>query len=84
VVDRSPAEDAGIQGSTGTVTVDGVPIPVGGDVIIGIDGSEVPAVDDLLTALAFKEARERSTLAVLRDGVLLSAEVTLAPRPGDL
>lgn len=76
-----PAEKAGMQGSTGTKQVNGVPVPVGGDVVVAIDGKPVNNFDDLLVAVAFRKPGETVNLTVLRNGSRQQVPVTLAPRP---
>ena len=78
----SPAEKAGLRTGQGTTTVQGNTIPTGGDVIVSINGTQVPKFDDLIGYL------ERSTtvgqtvqLSVLRDGKTVQVDVTLAARP---
>lgn len=57
-------------------------IPVGGDVVIGVDGRKVESFDDLLTYVAL-EARPGQTieLTVLREGKTVRVPVTLGKRP---
>ena len=76
-----PAEKAGMQGSSGTKQVNGVPVPVGGDVVVAIDGKPVNNFDDLLVAVAFRKPGETVTLTILRNGNRQQVPVTLAPRP---
>ncbi|HWT82789.1 MAG TPA: trypsin-like peptidase domain-containing protein, partial [Candidatus Methylomirabilis sp.] len=47
-----PAANAGLQASNNTTTVNGQQEPVGGDVIVSIDGNPVKTFDDLITYLA--------------------------------
>ncbi len=82
VVDGSPAETAGLRGSDETVVVDGQEIPVGGDVIIEVDGLPVRILADLVVYM------ERNTnpgdsvdLVIIRDGEEMSVTVTLGERP---
>ncbi|NPA91873.1 MAG: PDZ domain-containing protein [Chloroflexi bacterium] len=86
VTPDSPADKAGLRGSDRRVTVeiDGSKktIPVGGDVIIAIDGHPVRTGDDLLTYLArYTEVGQTVTLTILRDGKKMDVKVTLAARP---
>jgi len=76
-----PAAEAGMIGSTGTRAVSGVEAPVGGDVIIAIDGEPVLSFSDLLVDIAFKQPGEEVQLTILRDGSEKQITVTLAPRP---
>ncbi|MCC6190484.1 MAG: PDZ domain-containing protein [Anaerolineales bacterium] len=80
VVAGGPAEAAGLRGSTGLATVHGVSIPVGGDVIVAINGEPVDDFSVLLVAVAFSAPGETLDLTVLREGAQVQIPVTLAPR----
>jgi S1-C subfamily serine protease len=82
VLESGPAFDAGLLGSDSEADVDGQILPVGGDVIVFIDGVEIIDFDDLLTYIS-EEARvgQRVELEILRDGETLAVEVVLAARP---
>jgi S1-C subfamily serine protease len=74
----SPAEKAGVQGAS----ANGDGVPVGGDLIIGIDGIEVQQFDTLLKYLINNKAPgDVVTLTVLRDGQEITLEMTLDKRP---
>jgi S1-C subfamily serine protease len=78
----SPAEQAGIQGSTQDFTLDGQTTQVGGDVITAIDNQTVKTFDDLVTYLARSTTVGQTvTMTVLRNGQSQSIKVTLAARP---
>jgi S1-C subfamily serine protease len=82
VVEDSPAEEAGMQGSERTLTNNGVQLEIGGDVIGAMDGRPVLTMDDLIVYLV-EETRvgQQVTLSVLRDGQEREIEVTLGRRP---
>lgn len=86
VVDGSPAAEAGLQGGTGETTLPefAEPIPVGGDIIVGIDDVTVQTFDDLVNYLDTRRVGEAITLTILRDGEQQTVEVTLGPRPDSL
>ena len=82
VTSGSPAEKAGLKGSTTDFSLDGQTTQVGGDVITAIDGQTVKTFDDLVTYLARStKVGQTVKLTVLRDGQSQSVEVTLAARP---
>lgn len=81
VVSGSPADEAGLQGSTRTVNVDGLNVPVGGDVVVAVDGQPVANQNDLLVAIADRNPGESMELTVLRNGEHIQLTATLAPRP---
>ena len=76
----SPAAQAGLQGSTGTTTIDGIPVPTGGDVVIEANGQPIRDFADLLVATAFSAVGAEMELTILRDGEEVSETVTLAAR----
>ncbi|MDZ7729925.1 MAG: trypsin-like peptidase domain-containing protein [Natrialbaceae archaeon] len=71
-----------LEPSEGQVTRHGQPIPVGGDVIIAIDGEPIPDNHALSTYLAL-ETSPGDTIAVtvLRQGAETVVDMTLAKRP---
>jgi 2-alkenal reductase len=82
VVEDSPADAAGLEGSTESVTIDGSDFFVGGDVITAIEGEPILGMDDLIVYLV-KETQpgDEVTMTVLRDGEERSIEVVLGERP---
>ncbi len=78
----SPAEKAGLKGGSNTVNAGGADLPVGGDVIVAVDGKPVKHFDDLTAYLFTKTAPGQTvTLTVLRNGKQQDIKVTLAARP---
>ena len=69
VTTDGPADKAGLRGSDQQTQINGVSVPVGGDVIVAIDSQQVQEFDDLLSYLARNtEVGQKVTLTVLRDG----------------
>jgi len=82
VTTGGPADNAGLRGSDQQTQVNGISMPVGGDVIVAIDGQPVQEFDDLLSFLARNtEVGQKVTLTVLRDGREMTVDVALAARP---
>ena len=82
VVENSPADKAGLQGSDKEVTIDGYPAMVGGDIIIQINDQHISEFDDLLGYIVTKTAvNDTVTLTILRDGEPMTVDVTLEARP---
>ena len=81
VVPGSPAADAGLQGISDETEVDGLPVPLGGDVVVAADGDAVHNMDDLILYVSQREIGEQVTLTVLRGGEETEMTVTLAARP---
>ena len=87
VVEGSPADRAGLRGSSGTVLVEGPggeeeERPAGGDIITGVDGIEVRRISDILVHLQrAKTVGDDLALDILRDGRSTSLVVVLGERP---
>ena len=78
----SPAGKAGLRGSDRTAVLDGVDYPVGGDVIVSINGSAVDDMDDLIAYLSGNtRPGDQVILEVIRDEERENLEVTLGARP---
>jgi S1-C subfamily serine protease len=81
VRDGSPAADAGLRAATGSQTVAGVEYPIGGDVIVAVDGRTVETPAELQSAIDAKRPDDTVTLTIVRGGEQQELEVTLATRP---
>lgn len=79
----SPADRAGLRASEDRYTVDGDSYPLGGDVIVGIDGSPVRFMDDLLAFFVRETSPgDQVQLEVMREGgERVTLEATLGQRP---
>lgn len=82
VVKDSPADKAGLRGSSQSTSVDEVEFLIGGDVVLSMDGSDVRKIDDVLMHLQReKSVGDKLTLGVLRDGQMTDVVLTLEKRP---
>ena len=82
VIENSPASDAGLIGSDKTIDVDGINYPMGGDIILSVDGIEVRKIDDILVHLQrAKSVGDEMILEVLRDGRTTNISIILQERP---
>jgi len=82
VVDDSPASNAGLIGSDKTIEVEGINYPIGGDVILSVDGIEVRKIDDILIHLQrAKTVGSEMILEILRDGRTTNVTIILQERP---
>lgn len=82
VTEGSPAEQVGLRGADQNVTLDGQVIPIGGDVIIGIDGLPMRRLADLVVYMERNTSPGVSVVfEIVRDGQERSFEVTLGERP---
>ncbi|HEY1238225.1 MAG TPA: trypsin-like peptidase domain-containing protein [Solirubrobacterales bacterium] len=84
VVNGSPADDAGLKGSTGEDTFQLQRVKTGGDVVIAVDGKPVLQNNDLSTLIAGNKPGDTVTLDIIRDGHKDSVDVTLGSRPADV
>ncbi len=79
--DGAPAAET-LRGATGETTVDGVPVPVGGDVLVELAGDRIDSNADLGTTLALKlSPGDRVPATILRDGDRLTVEIGIGARP---
>ncbi len=77
-----PAEAAGLRGSNEAGRINGLPYEIGGDVIIGIDGTPIVGIDDLIGYLAENtRPGDQVQVLVIRDGQEQIISVTLQARP---
>ncbi|MEM4378448.1 MAG: trypsin-like peptidase domain-containing protein [Candidatus Nitrosotenuis sp.] len=82
ILDGSPAQKAGMRGTTEIKEVDGVRYQVGGDIILAVDGKIVRKIDDILIHLQReKSVGDQMVLQILRDGKATDIAITLEERP---
>ncbi|MCX6648108.1 MAG: trypsin-like peptidase domain-containing protein [Candidatus Bathyarchaeota archaeon] len=82
VTNPGPSYSAGLKGSTRTITVDGESVQVGGDVILGADGTQMKSFYDLIVYIQRnKKPGDTVTLNILRNGSNMNVAVTLGTRP---
>ena len=82
VIPASPADIGGIKGSDSSIDVDGIPLPIGGDIVVNINGSSILSIDDLVSYLVNYGIPDKIlTFTVLRNGEYIDIEVKLGTRP---
>jgi 2-alkenal reductase len=81
VINGGPAAKAGLRGTTGSRQVDGLPAPVGGDIVIATDGQPILDYNDLLTRIAAKTPGDTIDLTILRNGQERQISAVLERRP---
>ena len=81
VEDGSPA-DGVLRGSPDEVTVSGEPVPVGGDVVLAMDGTEIPNREALSAFLTVERSPgDELEVEIVRDGERTAVDLTLGERP---
>ncbi len=82
IVSDSPASKAGLHASNQTKTVDGIKYKFGGDIIIGVDNTQVTKLEDLLNYLQdYKSAGDKMIMHIIRDNKTMDVTLTLQERP---
>ena len=78
----SAASRGGLRASDRLTVINGAEFPIGGDVIIDINGTAIRSMDDLL-AYVVENTRPGDTavFTVLRDGAETTLNITMAARP---
>ena len=79
----SPADEAGLQGSTESVTIENQTVSVGGDVIIEFNGKTIDDMAELKAALSKAAPGDQAELTVLRNGQPETVTVTLGEAPAN-
>ena len=78
VVPGSPAAKAGLEAGTTTATINGQPLPLGGDVITAVDGHPIRDFGTLVQTIAHKHSGDTISLTVYRGATPRTVTVTLA------
>ena len=77
VTKDAPGDRAGLQGATGTKTIEGTQFETGGDVITHIDGTAVHTSEELIAQISTKKPGEQIQLQIVRGGQTRTVTVTL-------
>jgi S1-C subfamily serine protease len=82
VTPGGPAAKAGIRGSDRLVRVGNVQVPVGGDIIVAINGQPIADFQELTVYLETEtKVGDKVEVTLIRDGQKMKVPVTLAERP---
>jgi S1-C subfamily serine protease len=81
VVEGGPADQAGLEGSDREETFQGIPISIGGDVIVAVDGTKLQRESDLAELISRQRPGQTVRLEVISDGERREVEVELERRP---
>jgi len=84
IVEGSPADDAGLKGSSDQTTFQLQQVKTGGDLVVAVDGQPVLQNNDLSELIATHKPGDKVTLDVVRDGDRGEVGVTLGSRPADV
>jgi S1-C subfamily serine protease len=84
VVKGGPADKAGLKGGNTSVTIEGIEVKVGGDIITEIDGKKITSMNDVIEVVNSKKPGEEVEVTVLRGGQTKTATVTLGDRPASI
>jgi 2-alkenal reductase len=77
-----PADKAGLRGARSHTTFQGESnVPVGGDVIVAVDGRALTRPDDLASVIGFHNPGDRVKLQIIRNNKRMTVPVTLGARP---
>ena len=77
----SGAAKAGLKPATSQVTVEGESWPAGGDVIVKVDGGQVPSIERLVDLIASKKPGDTIDLEVVRGTSRIHVNVKLGRQP---
>jgi S1-C subfamily serine protease len=77
----SGAAKAGLRGSTNQVTVSGESWPLGGDIIVSVDGRPTPSIEALRDVVATKQPGDSIKLRILRDSKHRTLTIKLGRQP---
>jgi S1-C subfamily serine protease len=84
VTPNSPAAEAGLRGGTRLVTVRGVDICAGGDIIVAVNGEYIDTMDELVSYLVVNSRPgDTLNLVVVRGSETFEVPLTLRSRPSD-
>jgi S1-C subfamily serine protease len=82
VTSGGPADDAGLQGGTKQVTVDGQSIIIGGDIIVALSGTRITGTDDLSTFLEEHTLPGQTIdVTIIRGGQEMTIQLKIGTRP---
>ncbi len=82
IIDNGPAQKAGLRGASGTETIEGRTVPVGGDVILAINGVPVSSFDDIRIYIALQSGPgQEVVLTILRGDEQQEIRLNLESRP---
>ena len=77
------ASRGGLRASDQLTVINGAEVPVGGDIIIAIDGTPIQGMDDVIAyVVEHTQPGDTVEFTVLRDGEKVPVTITMGKRPG--
>jgi serine protease Do len=80
----SPADQAKLQASDQSVTINGQTVMIGGDIITAVNGNAVTTLSELRNMIMNYQPGTEVQITILRGGTTLEVPVTLAERPSSI
>ncbi len=84
VTGGSPAQQAGVVAGNVSSQLNGGPIELGGDIIVGVDGKPITSSNDLSSLIGAHKPGDTVTLQIVRAGKHRTVSVKLGSRPTTL
>ncbi len=81
VIRGSPAHEAGLRGGNREIIIGSVRLPVGGDIIVAIDGRNVASMEQLIKMIDIHRSGQTIRLQIVRNGRPMVLDVLLAESP---
>jgi len=82
VIRGGPASKAGLRGGHTDLIYGNMRFPVGGDIIVSINGKAIESMNELIQEISSHRVGETLTFKIWRDNQFLNKEVMLEERPG--
>lgn len=81
IASDSPAEEAGLIGSSKVATIRNQEIKIGGDIITAIDDETIDSIQTLRSVLNNYQPGDEITLTIMRESKTIKIDLTLAEKP---
>lgn len=78
---NGPADQAGLRGSSQTLQVGNIRLPVGGDIIVALNGEPVRNSEELVRKIRKYHPGDRAKIKILRNGHFQEIKIVLGERP---
>lgn len=81
VEDGSPAEEAGLKTGRLSLTIEGVPWVLGGDIVVALHGRSIPTAEAFADVVSRFHVGQEIQVEIMREGQRLEKAVVLRERP---